>query len=93
MIRQDNAALELMRRFAEIWSYTIDRDTMKVTAGNTGNRELQVHFADVETRFNDANDECHGRRLTDHKLPRPKTVKEAETRCAALRVIYSAVMK
>lgn len=92
MIEQDKAALELMDRFAEIWSYTIDRDTMKVTVGNSGNRELQAKFAVLERRFDDADRECHGERLGE-RLTNAKTVKEAETRCANLRDIYSAVIK
>jgi hypothetical protein len=93
MIDQDKAALELSEKFAEIWSYTIDRDTMKVTVGNNGNKELQAKFGALERRFDDADRECHGERLTDPELPAPKTVKEAEARCANLREIYSAVMQ
>jgi hypothetical protein len=91
MIEQDKAALDLMNRFAEIWAYRIDRDTMKVTVGNNGNKELQRNFAELERRFDAANDECHGRRTTDPNLPIPKTVKDAESRCTNLREIYSTV--
>jgi hypothetical protein len=59
MIEQDKAAIELMDRFAEIWSYTIDPDTMKVTVGGTGDKALQHKFAVFERRFDAANDECH----------------------------------
>jgi len=51
MIEQDNAALELMHRFADIWLYSIDQETMKVTAGNNGDKELQTTFAALERQF------------------------------------------
>ena len=93
MIEQDRAAIEIMNRFADIWSYSIDHDTMKVTVGDTGNKDLQRKFSEIERRFDAANDECHKHADSapyDHTVP--KTVKEAEARCASFREIYLAVI-
>jgi hypothetical protein len=88
MIDQGRAAIRVMNRFEEIWSYTIDHDTMKGTFG-TGDRELMLKFSELERRFDDANDKC------DDPSPEgliAKTVKEAEGRCASFREIYLSVI-
>lgn len=88
LVEQGRAAIQVMNRFEEIWSYTIDHDTMKGTFG-TGDRELMLKFAEVERRFDDATREC------DNPTPEVltgKTVKEAEVRCANFREIYLAVI-
>ena len=85
LVEQGRDAVQVMNRFEDIWSYTIDHDTMKGTFG-TGDRELMLKFSEVERRFDDANREC------GDDNPSPKTVKEAETRCASFRAIYLAVI-
>ena len=88
LVEQGRAAIQVMNRFEEIWSYTIDHDTMKGTLG-TGDRELMLKFSEVETRFDDASREC------DDPAPEvliAKTAKEAEARCASFRAIYLAVI-
>ncbi len=93
MIEQDKAAIEIMNRFAEIWSFTIDHGTMKVTVGDTGIKELQRKFSEMERRFDAANTECHKHADSPpFDYVAPKTVKEAEARCAGLRKIYAAVI-
>jgi hypothetical protein len=94
MIEQDRAAIEVMNRFAQIWSYTIDYDTMKVTVGDTGDKALQSKFAELERRFDAANAECHKHAdSSPYNYIVPKTVNQAEVRCASFREVYTAVME
>ncbi len=92
MIEQDRAAIELMNRFAEIWAYTIDHDTMKITVSGNGDRDLQAKFSEVEKRFDGANDECHKHSDSPPFDYAAKTAEEAQARCADLRQIYLAVL-
>jgi len=92
LLQQSTAAVQVMNRFEEIWSYTIDHDTMKGTFG-TGDRDLMLKFSEVEKRFDDATRECD--KYADsapYEFIVPKTVREAEARCASLREIFTAVI-
>ena len=94
LIEQGRDAIQVMNRFEQIWSYTIDHDTMKGTFG-TGNRELMLKFSDVEQRFDDVNRECADKHADSapYNVIVPETVKEAEARCASFRELVTTVME
>ncbi len=93
MIEQDRAAVQIMNRFAEFWSYTID-ENMHVTVGDNGSKEMQRKFAAVEIRLDPAIDECHKRAdSSPYNYIVPKTLEEAEARCASLHEIYLTITK
>ncbi|MGA3234899.1 MAG: hypothetical protein ABSG03_01250 [Bryobacteraceae bacterium] len=94
LLQQSRAAVQVMNRFEEVWSYTIDRETMKGTFG-TGDRDLMLKLSEVEKRFDDANRECAAKHADSapYEFIVPKTVSEVEARCASFRETLTAVME
>jgi hypothetical protein len=93
LLQQSRAAVQAMNRFEEVWSYTIDRKTMKGTFG-TGDRDLMLKLSEVEKRFDDANRQCAEHTdSASYEFIVPKTVSEVEARCASFREILTAVME